>query len=390
MLRGLYEKNRYLFLYLVVSNVFLAFGHRVWQVMFNNFAVEQIGVGPDQIGWIQSVREIPGLLAFLLAFLALAFSELRIMALSIVALGLGIILTGQATSLPLLLGATVIMSFGFHYFGPSSNGVVLMSISHEEAPKILGRLKSLGAISALLATGVVYLSAEHIGYRGLFLVVGAVVALGGSILFLFGKGQHGLPPKRKIRLRRRYWLFYTLALLMGSRRHIFTTFAIFLLVRDHGISVQTTAILFLANSLLNIYAFSLIGCLVSRFGERMVLTVSFAALIPVFLGYAYVGSLPILFGLYVVDNILFGCNLAMTTYLQKIVVSPEELTSNLSVQVTINHASAVVVPVVGGAIWVLFGSQAPFLGGVGIVVISLILAQLIRTPTRLTSLPVSR
>ena len=304
------------------------------------------------------------------------------MALSIVALGIGIILTGQAASLPLLLVATVIMSFGFHYFGPSSNGVVLMSISHEEAPRILGRLRSLGAMSALLATGAVYLFADRIGYRGMFLAVGALVAFGGAVLFPFGKGQHGLPPRRKLRLRKRYWLFYTLAFLMGSRRHIFTTFAIFLLVRNHGISVQTTAILFLVNSLINIYGYSLIGRLVSRLGERIVLTVAFATLIPVSLGYAYIGYLPILFGLYVVDNILFGCNLAMTTYLQKIAVSPEELTSNLSVQETINHASAVVVPVVGGAIWVLFGSQAPFLGGVRIAVISLVLAQLIRTPAR--------
>ncbi len=42
---------------------------------------------------------------------------------------------------------------------------------------------------------------------------------------------------------------------MGSRRHIFTTFAIFLLVREYGISVQTTATLFLVNSLVNIFAF---------------------------------------------------------------------------------------------------------------------------------------
>jgi predicted MFS family arabinose efflux permease len=117
---------------------------------------------------------------------------------------------------------------------------------------------------------------------------------------------------------------------------------------------------------------------VGRIGERRVLSIAFAALIPVFLGYAFVGYLPILFALFIVDNLLFGCNIGLTTYIQKIAASSEELTSNLALQETINHISAVIVPVVGGTVWVLFGSQAPFLFGVGIATISLVLAQWIR------------
>ena len=115
-------------------------------------------------------------------------------------------------------------------------------------------------------------------------------------------------------------------------------------------------------------------------GERTILSIAFALLIPVFLGYAYVGVLPILFVLFVVDNMLFGFNLGLTPYLQKIAITPEELTSNLSAQTTINHISAAIIPVVGGTIWALLGSQATFLIGVGIAVISLVLAQLIRLP----------
>jgi len=383
----MFGSNRRLFSYLVISNVLLVFGHRVWQVMFNNFAVEKIGVGPEAIGWIQSVREVPGLLAFFLAFVALAFSELRIMALSIVLLGIGIILTGQSTTIPFLLLATLVMSFGFHYFGPSSNGVILMSVDRERTPKVLGELKSLGEIAALAATGTVYLFAERTGYRNLFLAVGTLIVLAGLLLFPLGKGEHGLPLRRKVKLRREYWLYYALAFLMGSRRHIFTTFAIFLLVSKFKISVSTTAILFLINSVVNIYAYQLIGKLITRVGERTMLTVGFVMLIPIFLGYAYVNVLPFLFFLFVLDNILFGLNMALTTYFQKIAVSPEELTSNLSVQTTINHISAVAVPVLGGTVWVLFGYRAPFLAGVAIAVVSLVLTQLIRTPDVKESIP---
>jgi predicted MFS family arabinose efflux permease len=379
-MRRLLERNRGLFVYLIVSGFLLNFGHRVWQAMFNNYAVEKIGAGPEAIGWLQSVREVPGLMAFLLAFLALALSELRIMALSLVVLGLGLVFTGQATTIPILLVATIVMSFGFHFFEPCSSGVVLMSIEREESPKVLGQLRSLGAIAAIAATGVVYLSVERLGYRAVFLIVGTVVAVGGAILFTRGRGEHGLPPRRRVKLRRRYWLFYTLAFLMGSRRHIFTTFAPFLLVLTHGVSVQTMSILFLVNALVNTYVYQKVGKLVPKLGERTILTIAFAALVPVFLGYAYVSVLPILFVLFVVDNMLFGFNLGLTTYLQKIAITPEELTSNLSAQTTINHISAVIIPVVGGTIWALLGSQATFLIGVAIAAISLVLAQWIRVP----------
>jgi len=243
----------------------------------------------------------------------------------------------------------------------------------------MGQLKSLGAIAAVLGTGAVYLFVGSLGYESMFTIVGSLVATGGVILFIVGKGGHSLPTRRKVRLRKRYSLFYALTFLMGSRRHIFTTFAPFLLVQAYGVDVKMMSLLLLINSLVNIYVFQKVGKLVAKLGERTVLTFAFAALIPIFLGYAYIGLLPVLCILFVLDNVLFGFNLAMPTYLQKIAVSPEELTANMSLQETINHISAVIVPVVGGTIWILFGSQAPFLAGVGIAVISLVLVQFIRT-----------
>lgn len=39
-MREMLKSNRRLFVYLVVSNFLLFFGYRVWEAMFNNFAVE--------------------------------------------------------------------------------------------------------------------------------------------------------------------------------------------------------------------------------------------------------------------------------------------------------------------------------------------------------------
>ena len=385
----LLRDHRRIFVYLIVSNFLLFFGFRLWQTMFNNFAVEVIGVGPVGVGWIQALREIPGLLGFVLGFVALYLSEVRILALSVIAMGVGLVLTGGAYSIPFLVLSTLVMSFGFHFFYSSSNAVLLMATDKEQAPKAMGQLGSIGAVAAVAATGMVFLFAGSWGYRTLYLVVGGAIVVGGLVLLPSKVPRDGLPNLRRVVLRRQYWLYYALAFLMGSRRHIFTTFAIFLLVRDYGISIQTTAILFLVNSLINIFSLRLVGRLVGRFGERLMLSLAFAVLIFVFLGYAFVTYLPFLFILFVIDNVLIGVNLALPTYFQKIAVDPEEITSNVAVEQTINHIAAVVIPIVGGTVWQMFGSQAPFLFGVGIALISLLLTQAIRTPDRAMSVSVA-
>jgi predicted MFS family arabinose efflux permease len=385
----LHANKRRTLIFLLLSNFLLYFGFQVWRTMINNFAVEEIGIGPASIGWLQALREIPGLMGFLLGFLALFLSEVRVMTVSVILLGTGIFLTGRADDIPFLFISTVVMSFGFHFFTTSNDGVVLMAIEKVQTPKALGQLRSLGALAAVSGTIMVYLLAGQWSYRTLFTVVGAFIALGGLLLLPLEGAQEDLPPRRQVVLRRRYWLYYVLAFLMGSRRHIFTTFAIFLLVREYGISVQTTAILFLVNSVVNVFAMQLVGKLVGRLGERLMLSIAFGALGFVFLGYAFVTYLPLLFVLFVLDNILFGFNLALTTYFQKIAITQEEITSNLAVRQSINHIAAVVVPVIGGTAWELFGSQAPFLAGVGIALVSFVLVQFMRVPVESPSLPVT-
>ena len=72
------------------------------------------------------------------------------------------------------------------------------------------------------------------------------------------------------------------------------------------------------------------------------------ALFAVFVGYAFIPYLPALYVLFVLDNVFFGFSLAVDSYFQKIAHGPEEITSNVSMAQTINHISALVVPILGG------------------------------------------
>ena len=383
------KDTKQLFRTLAVANFFLYFGFNIWQAIFNNFAVEQIGVSAAQIGILQALRELPGLMGFVLGFLALWFSEMRIMGLSVLLMGLGMVVTGWADGLGILVLGAMVMSVGFHFFYPSNSSVVLMGVGKEEAPKTLGRLQSISSFSAVIGTLVIWVFIDGVqigpvdipawGYRTTLFVTGGIV-IAGSLLALRNGRRHGTQrQKRKIVFRRDYWLYYLLTFMMGSRRHIFSTFAIFMLVQVYGISVRETALLFLFNNLVSTYAAAQLGKLVARFGERKVLTINFAGLIGVFLGYAYIPYLPVLYALFVLDHVFFGFNVAVESYFQKIAHSPQEITSNVSLAQTINHISALVVPVLGGILWEQVAPSAPFLAGVAIAIVSLLLVQFIQT-----------
>ena len=391
------KDEKQLFRTLAFAGFFLYLGFNIWRAVFNNFAVEEIGVTGGQIGWIQSVREIPGLMGFVLGFLAIWLSEMRVLGLSVLLMGLGLVVSGFADSLSVLMIGTLVMSVGFHFFYPSNSSLVLMGVGKEDAPKWLGRLNSVSALAAVLGTLAVMLLVGGLefgpltipawGYRTTLWVAGGIVIAGSLVAIRNGRKRGGQRQRRKVIFRRDYWLYYLLTFMMGSRRHIFTTFAVFMLVDIYGADVQTVAALYLANHVVNTYAAAQLGRLVARLGERRVLTFNFLGLIGVFLGYAYVPYLPVLYVLFVLDHIFFGFNLAVDSYFQKIAHSPEEITSNVSLAQTINHVSALVVPVLGSILWEQIAPSATFLAGVAIAVISLGLVQLIRTEPAPTPVP---
>ena len=79
---------------------------------------------------------------------------------------------------------------------------------------------------------------------------------------------------------------------------------------------------------------------------------------------------------------LFLINFAMcvSTYFQK-VGDPQDIAPTMAVGFTINHIAAVIIPVIGGALW-LWDSRLVFLAGAGLALCSLVAAQFIKTPRR--------
>jgi predicted MFS family arabinose efflux permease len=371
---------------LFLSNLALMFGFQVWRAVFNNLAVEDLGLEAGAVGVIQSIREVPGLMGFLFVLMvALLGSEMRVMGANVVLLGVGLVLTGLSSDLLMLVVGTLVTSVGFHYFSSGSQAVLLQITARAETPSALGRLSSVGALASVLATVGVFGAALALDNRQIMVLGGVIVVFAGLVLLprmnvARRYEQHDKPAREAV--RRDYWLYYTLTFLMGTRRHIFTTFAIFMLVRVHGLLTWQTAILFFVNSVVSFVALPQLGRLVERFGERRMLTFNFVCLIGIFVGYATVDAMPVLVALFVLDNLFFGFSLAINSYFQKIAVIPQDITPNMSLGQSINHVAAVLIPIVGGWMWERFDPAMPFLTGAVVALLSLGLMYWMQVPRR--------
>jgi hypothetical protein len=106
-----------------------------------------------------------------------------------------------------------------------------------------------------------------------------------------------------------------------------------------------------------------------------VLTLEYAGLVAVFLGYAVVSDARLAAALYVLDHVFFARAIALETYLQKI-GDPGDMAPTAALSFTIDHIAAVVVPVGFGLLW-LVSPGAGFVAGAGGAATSLVLARFV-------------
>jgi hypothetical protein len=215
-------------------------------------------------------------------------------------------------------------------------------------------------------------------YMYTFLILGIFIGLSGvSMLFQNPLNKEIPYQHKKLVFRKKYWLFYVLNFLAGTRRQIFSVFAVFLLVDRYNLGLRIVTGIYVINYALTYLLNPQISKALNKYGERVVLSLESASLIVLFLGYAFIDNVWIVVGLFILDSIFFNFSIGLNTYLQK-TADPEDLGSSTAVGFAINHISAVIIPVFGGVLWML-NWRLPFLVGTGFTILSLFFTQMIAT-----------
>ena len=368
---------------LILLAIAMPLSFSTWMALINNFALENAGFDGIKIGILQSWREIPGFLSFTVIFVLLLIREQRLMLIALIVLGIGTLITGYMPTFWGLMITTMIMSTGFHYYEALHQSLCLQWLPKDQAPQILGRIVSARSFAALVSFGLIYLAVDmaQLPLKWVYTIGGcATIAIGIFCWVSFPEMRAKSEQSKKIVLRKKYWLWYGLVFLSGSRRQIFMVFSGFLMVEKFGFSVANMSLMFLANQVATVYLAPKIGKFIGRVGERRALIIEYVGLIFVFTAYAFASVAWFAVILYILDHVLFALAIAIKTYFQKI-AKPEDIASSSGVSFTISHIVAVVIPAAFGFVWVISPSYV-FLAAAGIAMLSLVLALMVpRHPT---------
>ena len=352
----------------------------VWMVLLNNFVIEKAQFTGEEIGILQSLREIPGFLAFTVIYLLLFVKEQKLAIISLLLTGVGVSVTGYFPTTYGLYITTIIMSVGFHYFETVNQSLTLQWVDKSKTAHFMGKMLSAKSIASLLAFSSIWLLMEKFAwdYKSTYALFGGLAIVMTLLLASIFKTfpQHTEQSKHLV-LRKKYWLFYALTFFSGARRQIFVVFAGFLMVEKFGYSVADVSALFLINYVFNWLFAAKIGKIIGIVGERRVLKFEYVGLILLFIAYGLVENGTIAAVLYVIDHLFFALAIAIKTYFQKI-AQPEDIASSAGVSFSINHIAAVVIPALLGIVWIINSSWVFYVGAV-FACCSLVLSHLIPT-----------
>jgi hypothetical protein len=343
-------------LFLTAFAMPLAFS--TWSALLNNFVIEAAGFTGVEIGWLHTVREIPGFLAIGVIALLLIVREQVLGIVSLALLGGATAVTAWFPTVGGIMTITLLSSIGFHYYETVNQSLQLQWISKDRAPQVIGWLVAAGSGASLIAYGVIVLTWRtfDLSYDLVFLVSGGLcAAIAVFALLAYPQFEAPHPQRKTMVLRRRYWLYYALQFMSGARRQIFVVFAAFMMVEHFGFDVHQVTLLFLINFVANMVAAPLMGRALGVYGERSIMVFEYIGLTLVFLAYGGIywfgWGVVVASVLYVLDHLFFALAFSLKTYFQKI-ADPGDIAPTAAVAFTINHIAAVFLPAALGYLWV--------------------------------------
>ena len=384
--------------YLILVAAFAAFAAATTtvEVNFANFLRESYDVGEWFRGFLEFPRESQGFAMVFYVVLLGTLTERRLFSLAAVVAAVGVAglallparaladgIAGIVPGLPLIL-FVMCYSAGQHMGMLIERAIVVDHGDLASAGRRLGRIGFWKTLAGLVMAGIVWglRAVTELDFAFYFALAAGLFLASMALTRLAMRGQPEVRMRRRtLILKRKFLRYYALCALFGVRKQVFITFAVWVLVVIYEQPVQTIAVLWVATAVTNLIAQPLIGSLLDRYGPRAVLSVDALLLCGVCLMYGYGAQLfPPAIGLivigatYVVDHVLFFVGAARAVYVGRLCADRDELSTTLSMGVTIDHVFSMTVPFVGGIIWKTSGYEMVFLLGGLIAVVTAVTA----------------
>ena len=340
--------------------------------VFNNYLKDTFALSADARGLLELPRELPGFLVLVTAGIlaALPITRVGMIGALIMVAGLtGLALCGSVFWLMVIV--MMINSTGQHLLQPVGSSI---SIGLSEAGgrgRRMGQTGMVETLGTIMGTGAVLLLFNQFGggYHKWFLVAAALTVI-GSLFYAQMHIAHLQKPRPRLIIRKKYRLYYALEFVFGARKQIFITFGPWVLINVYGRETSSIAGLLMVAAFLGLLFKPLAGKAIDHLGERAVLVFDGLSLIFVCIGYGYANRFTnnlttaqqLAGACFIADNLLFSLGTARAVYLSRIADSPQELSSTLSLGISINHIVSMLIPIIAGIIWTQVGYERVFLG----------------------------
>jgi len=382
-LRKIFNIERDFNLFLL-AGLFSGIGAGINTSIFNNYLSDIFKLSEDIRGFLEVPREAPGFFIMLILAALSFWGDVRIAMLGMAAAGLGMLGLGMLSpTFALMIIWMMMYSLGTHMVMPVTPSIGMSLSNQESFGARLGTISAFGLSGSIIAYIYIFLGFNfmHMTYQTAFIT--------GTVFYVFaafavGMMKKGGPEVRKVKFvfRKRYLLYYVLAVISGARNQIFLTFAPWVLIKVFGVKPQMFAILGMVVALISIGTRKIIGKLIDTRGERFVLTLEAILLFAICLGYAFADrifsagvAVVIIAGCYVIDNSMSAVEMARSTYVRKIAVDLADVTPTLSTGVSLQHIASMVIPIFGGLLWLHVGYQAVFMAAAVIAFLNLALSR---------------
>jgi predicted MFS family arabinose efflux permease len=361
----------------------IGIGTNIVDSTFNNFLDEKYRISPFQRSFLEFPRELPG---FLVVFVSAGLSFLcsrRLGAVTMLLASIGILLVGfAAPTYSMMTIWLFVYSMGQHVFFPLSSAIGMELAKSGQFGKRLGQLNAVRNTAMIVGSLLVVIGFRELNFRfeTTFVIAAISFALASAILFNMKKGKRQ-PARSFFRLYPDYKVYYALIIISGARKQLFFTFAPWVLVTVFNQPTQILASLLLIGGVIGILFQPLLGRMIDRFGERLVLRSEAVILVIICIGYGFSKNLfpgtmafIIVCGCFLIDQMIFSVGMARATYIKKIAKEPEHVQSTLTAGVTIDHIFSISSALLGGVIWNLWGFQYVFLFGAILAIVNFFVA----------------
>lgn len=381
-----FHDDRDFTLFLIVG-LFTGIASGINSTVFNNFLNDVYKLSASARGLVEFPRELPGALIVVVLGILSFLGDIRTAVIGMIFASLGMIGLGIfSPSFASMLVWMMTLSLGTHIFMPLSSSIGMNLSKKDSYGMRLGRFNAYNLIATIIGYAIVWFGFKYLGltYKWAFIIAAAFYILAAIFLGLMNTHK---PKVKKVKFifRKKYTLYYCLSVVNGARKQIFLTFAPWVLIQVYHMDAPTFAILGLIVSVVSILTRTIIGNAIDIKGERFVLSLEAIVLIIICMGYSFAADIApaniaviIIAACYIIDNSMSVVEMARSTYVKKIAITPEDVTPTLSAGTSFDHVIAMTVPFVGGILWANFGYKYVFIAAAFIACINLFLSTKIK------------